>query len=152
MEHNGYRKFLKKAQQRVVPEIGELLPNFPVGTKNLYDFLGNGLLVIVVSTRCAACQDALAVLSDYYQMHSVNTVMLVDTLEDNMPLFYEAFAKYAEVFHMETENWKKHFAGVPWAAALDRNGVILQAAPFRSLPTLIPVLDFIDKEMIRHDD
>jgi len=32
MEHIGYRKFLKKVQQRVVPEIGELLPNFPVGT------------------------------------------------------------------------------------------------------------------------
>lgn len=27
MEHIGYRKFLKKVQQRVVPEIGELLPN-----------------------------------------------------------------------------------------------------------------------------
>lgn len=39
MEHIGYRKFLKKVQQRVVPVIGELLPNFPVGTKNLYDFL-----------------------------------------------------------------------------------------------------------------
>ncbi|WP_158000417.1 hypothetical protein [Paenibacillus dendritiformis] len=36
----------------------------------------------------------------------MNTVMLVDTSEDNMPLFYEAFAAHAEVFHMETENWK----------------------------------------------
>ncbi|BFH68352.1 MAG: hypothetical protein E6230_12295 [Paenibacillus dendritiformis] len=33
-------------------------------------------------------------------------------------------AAHAEVFHMETENWKKHFADVPWAMALDRNGVI----------------------------
>lgn len=68
-----------------------------------------------------------------------------------MPLFYEAFAAHAEVFHMETENWKKHFAGVPWAMALDRNGVILQSEPYRSLPTLMSVIDFIDKEMIRHD-
>lgn len=151
IEHAGYRKFLKKVQQRVVPEVGELLPDFPVGTKNLYDFLGDGLLVIVVSTRCAPCQDALDVLSNYYQMNSVNTVMLVDTPETNMPLFIEAFAAYAEVFHMETENWKKHFAGVPWATALDRNGVILQSVPFRSLSTLMPVLDILNKEMICHD-
>lgn len=151
MEHVDYRKFLKKVQKRVVPEIGELLPNFTVGTGKLYDFLRNGLLVIVVSTRCAPCQDALAVLYDYFQMHEVNTVILVDTLEDNMPLFYEAFSVHAEVFYMETEDWKKHFAGVPWATALDRSGVILQSAPFNSLSTLMPVLDSIEKEMIRYD-
>ena len=134
MKTQTHHKFLK-SEHRDIPGLGDYLPSFYVNDKmNIYEYITDYLIVVVLSTTCSPCRDALEVVYEFVnKTPCVNIIMLIDTDTESFVQVKELFEDKINVFTASEEKIRDYFQGVPWGVSLNAHGQIVGSYAFDNL-------------------
>ncbi|WCF10632.1 hypothetical protein NDS46_12635 [Paenibacillus thiaminolyticus] len=131
MKTQTHHKFMKR-EPRNVPDLGDYLPSFSVDEKtNIYDYITNYLVVVVLSTTCPPCRKALEVVYEFVnKTPNANIVMLINADAESFLEVKELFADKLNVFLVSDKLIRSYFQGVPWGLSLNAYGQIVGSYAF----------------------
>jgi len=108
-----------------IPDITLIESDSPL---TLHQLITDHLLLLLISTSCDVCADALEALDDYtHHNPTLNVVVLIDTTQENLEIIQQAFEGRASIFKYSIQDMVKHLHSntVPWGYAIDASGKIL---------------------------
>ncbi|WP_133297920.1 hypothetical protein [Paenibacillus paeoniae] len=98
--------------------------------QSLHPLVTDHLLLMLISTSCEICADALEALDEYTGHYpTLNVVILIDSTEENIQVIKQAFEGRARVFKYSIQDMVKHLQSnsVPWGYAVDASRRIVSS-------------------------